>query len=198
VLTLSTTPTAPDSGHPSGGIAVELAPPKVHVHMRSEAGRYAGKAKTVTVRHVTNHRIVAMIEIVSPGNKTSRNALNAFVHKAHQALAAGVHLLIVDLFPPGVRDPMGIHQTIWGEDCDADFALPPDKPLACMAYMAGAGPEAFINFLSIGEPLPQMPLFLTADVYVSVPLETTYGLAWESLPKYWQAALGTPRDAAEK
>ena len=51
------------------------------------------------------------------------------------------------------------------------------------------GAEAFIDFLSVGQSLPQMPLFLTADVYVAVPLETTYQLAWESMPKYWRSVL---------
>jgi hypothetical protein len=188
VLTLHTTPPAAETW-PSGGIALETAPPKVDLRIRSEAGRYAAKAKAVVIRHVSNHRIVAMIEIVSPGNKSSQTALNAFVRKAREALSAGVHLSLVDLFPPGPRDPAGIHRAVWGEDCDDKYALPPDKPLTCVSYVAGTGAEAFIDFLRVGQPLPQMPLFLTADIYVAVPLESTYQLAWESLPNYWRKVL---------
>ena len=61
VLTLSRTPVSPEPGGLDGGIALEIAPPKVHLRMRSEAGRYAAKAKAVVIRHVSNHRIVAMI-----------------------------------------------------------------------------------------------------------------------------------------
>jgi hypothetical protein len=106
---------------------------------------------------------------------------------------ADSHLSIVDLFPPGPRDPSGIHQAIWGDDDDDEYCLPPERPLTCVAYVAGAGGEAFINFVAVSDALPPMPLFLTPDVYVSVPLEGTYQLAWESLPKYWQSELGSVR-----
>src|SRR3954453_14846966 len=38
-----------------GGIAVADAPPRVRVRVRSDASQYAGKAKAVTVRHVSDH-----------------------------------------------------------------------------------------------------------------------------------------------
>jgi hypothetical protein len=88
---------------PAGGLNVAVAPPKVWLRMRAEANRYAAKAKAVTVRHVSGHEVVAIVEIVSPGNKNNQNGLNAFVRKAHEALAAGIHLLLLDLFPPGPR-----------------------------------------------------------------------------------------------
>lgn len=188
VLTLKVVP-ASEGQSPGGGIALEIAPPKVDLRIRSETGRYAAKAKAVAIRHMSNHRIVAMIEIVSPGNKSSQTGLNAFVHKAREALAADVHLSLVDLFPPGPRDPQGIHQAIMGDDCGDEYALPADKPLTCVAYVAGTGSEAFIDFLAVGQSLPQMPLFLTPDVYVTLPLEATYELAWESMPKYWRGVL---------
>jgi hypothetical protein len=114
VLTLSTTHPAQSTDAPSGGIALAVAPPKVDLRMRSEARQYAARAKAVVIRHVTNHRVIAMIEVVSPGNKNSQTGLDAFVRKARGALAAGVHLLVIDLFPPGPRDPQGIHRAIWG------------------------------------------------------------------------------------
>ena len=113
---------------------------------------------------------------------TEQNGLNAFVRKAHEALAARIHLLLVDLFPPGPRDPRGIHGAVWGDDCGPDYALPADKPLTCVAYVGGAGAEAFIEPFAVGDPLPEMPLFLTADTYVPVPLEATYQAAWDGLP----------------
>ena len=66
---------------------------------------------------------MALLEIISPGNKNNQNGLNAFVRKAREALAAGLHLLIVDLFPPSPRDPQGIHRAIWDADCGEDYAL---------------------------------------------------------------------------
>ena len=98
-----------------GGVALAAVPPKVRLRMQPEANRYAAKAKAVTVRHVSDHQVVAMVEILSPGNKNNQNGLNAFVRKAHEALASGIHLLLVDLFPPGPRDPQGVHRAVWGD-----------------------------------------------------------------------------------
>src|SRR5436190_786139 len=50
-------------------LTLATAPPKVRVRTRAEANRYAAKARILTIRHVSRHQVVAMIEIVSPGNK---------------------------------------------------------------------------------------------------------------------------------
>ena len=52
------------------------------------------------------------MEIVSPGNKISRAALSRFVEKTVEFIEKGVHVLVVDLFPPSSRDPQGIHKAI--------------------------------------------------------------------------------------
>jgi hypothetical protein len=192
VLTLrrpSSNGTPPMGEPPDGGIALAVAPPKVRIRMRNEANAYAAKAKAVTIRHVSDHQVVAMVEIVSPGNKNNQNGLTAFVRKAREPLAAGIHLLLIDLFPPSSRDPQGTHGAVWGEDCDAAYQLPSNKPLTCVAYIGGAAAEAFIEQVGVGETLPDMPLFLTPAVYVYVPLEATYQLAWEGLPAYWRDVL---------
>lgn len=181
--------TPPSANLTGGSVTFAVAPPKVRIRMGSEANRYAAKAKAVTIRHVSNHQIVAMVEIVSPGNKNNQNGLNAFVRKAREALSAGIHLLLIDLFPPSPRDPQGIHGAVWGEDCAPDYALPDDKPLTCVAYVGGPAAEAFIELVGIGDALPDMPLFLTPDLYVLVPLEATYQSAWEGMPVYWREVL---------
>ncbi len=194
VLTLhrpSTNGTTPPVGMPDGGIALAESPPRVRFRMRADANQYAAKAKAITIRHVTHHQVIAMVEVISPGNKSSQNGLNAFVRKAQEALAAGIHLLLVDLFPPGPRDPRGIHRAVWGDDCGADYAPPADKPLTCVAYIGGPGAEAFVEPVAVGDPLPDMPLFLSPEVYVRVPLEATYQAAWEGMPAYWRDVLTT-------
>src|SRR5262245_57136944 len=50
----------------------------------------------LVVRHVSGDRIVAMIEILSPGNKSNRHAFQALVDKACELLEHRIHLLIVD------------------------------------------------------------------------------------------------------
>jgi hypothetical protein len=150
---------------------------------------YAAKARVVPIHHASDHRVVAVIEIVSPGNKNNRHGLRTFVGKALELLKSGIHLLIVDLFPPGPRDPQGIHKAIWDELIDNHFQLPSDKPLTLAAYRADAWPEAFVEPVAVGAALPEMPVFLTADVYVPLPLEATCQLAWEAVPSFWRDVL---------
>ena len=92
----------------------------------------------------------------------------------------------MDLFPPGPRDPHGLHRVIWEEGREGDFALPADEPLTCVAYLAGPCPEVFLEPVAVGEPLPEMPLFLTTETYVPVPLDATYRAAFDAVPAYWR------------
>jgi len=46
---------------------------------------------------------------VSPANKDRARHVEEFTDKVLSALNVGVHVLLVDLFPPGPRDPDGLH-----------------------------------------------------------------------------------------
>ena len=76
---------------------------------------------------------------------------------------------------------------------EAMVRLPADKPLTCVAYIGGPSAEAFIEPVGIGDVLPDMPLFLTPDVYVSTPLDVTYRLAWDGMAGYWRDVLSAKR-----
>jgi hypothetical protein len=141
----------------------------------------SSRGNRITIRHPLGE-IVSVIEVVSPGNKTSRSSLRAFVDKTVDFLRRGVHLLVVDLFPPTKRDPQGIHKVIWDEFQDEPFALPPDKPLTLAAYVAGVPKTAYVEFVGVGDLLPDMPAYLDVDSYVRVPLEASYRSAWASCP----------------
>ena len=80
------------------------------------------------IRHSSNDRIVALIEVLSPGNKSSRAAFRAFLDKATAALTQGCHLLLIDLLPPTPRDPQGIHGGVWSELGDDSYAAPRKSP----------------------------------------------------------------------
>jgi hypothetical protein len=175
-------------------LAVDLQPPKARFVSRAETSGYAKKANRITVRHPDGD-VVAVVEIVSPGNKDSRPAIRAFARKAVALLQAGVHLLVVDLFPPGRRDPEGIHKVIWDRLRDEPFALPPDKPLTVAAYAAGPETVAYVEPAAVGDPLPDMPVFLTPDHYVMCPLEATYQTAWEQFPEPLKGPLQSPPPA---
>jgi hypothetical protein len=66
---------------------------------------YAARAKAVVIRHKSNHQVIAVVEIASPRNKSNRHGVRSIVAKAVEILRAGIHLLIVDLFALGPRDP---------------------------------------------------------------------------------------------
>ncbi len=76
---------------PSGGVALASAPPMVRFRARAEPDVYAAKSRTVVIRHTSNHHIIAMVEVVSPGNKSSRHAIRAFVERALRVLRSGIH-----------------------------------------------------------------------------------------------------------
>lgn len=78
-------------------------------------------------------------------------------------------MLILDLFPPSRFDPRGMHGAIW-----ENF----DKL-----------PQAFVEPAAVGLVLPDMPLFLQPDRYVSVPLEATYHAAYRGVPEYYRRIL---------
>lgn len=184
----------PAPGGPiDGGLTVATAPPRPRLRDRTEWRErpvYAARGRNVVVRHASGDRIVALIELVSPGNKGSETDFRALIDKINQAIRWGYHLLIVDLFPPTPRDPPGLHSAVresWGED---PYPLPPDEPLTLVAYAAsGRDRVAYIEPTAVGRDLIEMPLFLDPETYVNVPLEETYRRAYRGVPRRWKEVL---------
>jgi len=87
--------------HLTESLNAGLLPAGYYALSTSEAELTATKQRTLVIRHASGDRIVALLEIVSPGNKDRRFSLDRFVDKAVSALRQNYHLLIVDLFPPG-------------------------------------------------------------------------------------------------
>jgi len=177
---------------PPGATATAVQPPRVRFTATAEIDEYAKKRRSLIIRHSSGDRIVAVVEVVSPGNKSSRHALRAFLGKAAGALVHGCHLLLVDLFPPSPRDLQGIHGVIWDEIAGGAYEAPADKPLTLAAYSAGSPVTAYVEPVAVGDVLPDMPLFLEPSSYVSIPLERTYQAAWEGVPRRWRIVLEAP------
>ncbi len=192
VLTLQEAEHGASSSTDVGGVAVATAPPRMRLTAEAAMNDYVLKRRTVVIRHVSGDRIVALLEIVSPGNKAARHAIRSFVEKAVEALYRGYHLLIVDLFPPNPRAPRGIHAAIWGEFSDDVASLPDDEPLSLAAYSAGPIKKAYVEPTAVRREMIDMPLFLDPERYVNVPLEATYGAAYRGVPRKWRTALEAP------
>ncbi len=189
VLTLQAPlPIVPPPPTGEGGVAVAETPPRVRRKLSpSPAAR--GSRRTLTIRHVSGHRIVALLEIVSPANKDRAAHVTEFVDKVETALWHGIHVLLVDLFLPGPHDPQGMHAAIWERFDDEPYVLPSREPLTLASYVAGPRPEAYLEHLAVGSPLAEMPLFLNPDRYINVPLESTYLAAYRGMPAFWRDVL---------
>lgn len=178
-----------------GGLAVATAPPRARYVVEVEEDTYVRRANRLRIQH-RHGEVVAVIEIVSPGNKDSVSALRAFVRKTSDLIWQGIHLLVVDLFPPSDRDPQGIHKAIWDEIAERPFELPPDKPLTVAAYRAAPIRTAYVEPVAVGDSLPALPIFLTGDEYIPAPLEETYQASWAAFPADFKELLELPTQAA--
>lgn len=201
VLTLQETEehaTGPSGGaDDEGGIAVAAEPPRVKLIQtvdESDSVVYSTRQRTLVIRHASEDRVAALIEIVSPGNKKSRDQLDEFLDKAVAALRQDVHVLIIDLHPPGRHDPRGVHSELWRRVTGNEADPPDDLPVRLAGYCADDEPTAYVESCDVGDALPAMPLFLTRERYVNVPLEETYDATWEETPERWRRVIdaGSP------
>jgi hypothetical protein len=170
--------------HPvAGALALAEAPPQVSVHMSAADDKsYRTSRRTLAIRHRTGRRVVALIEILSPGNKDRQLHLDSFVEKVFAALQNGIHVLVVDVHPPSDLDPQGIHGAIWDLIGGEEFQLPENKRFTAASYLADRITQAFVEPFGIGQPLPKMPVFLSIDWYISVELEHAYAEAYAAMP----------------
>jgi hypothetical protein len=183
--------TPPQRPGADGGVALARSEPQARFVHRAEVVANVRRGNRVTIRHPLG-QVVAVIEIVSPGNKDSRNAVRAFVDKMTGLLNQGIHLLLVDLFPPTVRDPQGMHKAVWDEVHEEPFELPADKPLTVASYSAGPVKVAYVEPVAVGDVLPDMPLFLEPGAHVPAPLEATYQRTWDVCPDALKEAVEAP------
>lgn len=138
----------------------------------------------VTIRHCDHHQPVAAVMWTTAQDKKVSYRFRSFVRTAVAAITHGIHLLVVDLFPPTPRDPKGIQKAICDEFEEMAFELPPGEPLTVGAYLGGDIPTAYIECVGVGDVLPRLPIFLSETRYVNAPLESTYMQAWEVYPAF--------------
>lgn len=167
---------------PAGGVAMAERPrTRVVRTMESEAAGYARMANRIVVRHQLGD-VVAVIEILSPGNKSNKASFQDFLDKVNAFLHSGVHLLLIDLFPPSPRDPSGLYNAITEVLFDSPVELPVDQPLSLIGYDATWPITAYLETVAVGDSLPDMPLFVARESHILVPLESTYQATWGYTP----------------
>ncbi len=186
---LALRPAGRPAATPVGGVA--LAEPTVAVTTTAEALPARPGQRRIAVRHVSGDDVVAVVELVSPGNKSSATRFRQFREKLLGILDLGVHLAVIDPFPPTPRDPDGVHATLWRRlRRRQPFHLPDGHPLCASSYRADdERVTAFIQPFAVGGPVPPLPLYVAPGLYVTLPLEATYQTAFARVPARWRDRL---------
>ena len=185
-------------GSDTGGIALAAVSPRVSVIEEVPAVNLLSTGRrTIVIRHANGDRVVALLEIVSPNNKTGRFKMAKLVDKAVAAVQQGYHLLMVDLLPPGKFNPRGLHDRIWHELDGGQFDPPANRPLTLAAYRVSDGVTAYVEPVAVGQALPEMPLFFTPDRYVNVPLAETYEATYRHFPERWRRVIEGIRELGD-
>jgi hypothetical protein len=181
-----------ESAEPGNGlVAVAQSPPQVRLSQEAteDIVFYLHRQRSVVVRHTSGDRVVAFVEIVSRSNRHSLQTLNDFVDKVVAALREGIHVLVIDPFPPSRHDPDGIHGFIWERLVAGQYTAADDLPLTLVSYCAGHPITAWVEPLAVGTELTSMPLFLTHGHYIPMPLEETYGQSYSGVPGRWKRVI---------
>jgi hypothetical protein len=123
-------------------------------------------------------KLVATIELVSPSNKDRPENRELFIGKVAALLQQEVCVSIVDLVSIRRGNMYADLLTLLGH---VDPQLAPTPRHLYAVTLRGRRPpnggfhlDAWFYPMTIGEPLPTLPIWLTADLRVMLPLETSY------------------------
>ena len=120
--------------------------------------------------------LVAVIELVSPGNKDRAEERQAFAIKSASYLHQGVSLIIVDV----VTNRGGNLHNETARLFSDDPRLPmTGTDLYAVAYRPVVRDErseidVWLHPLAVGQSLPTLPLRLTGDLFIPVDLDASY------------------------
>jgi hypothetical protein len=131
---------------------------------------------------VTTHgRLVAAVELISPRNKDRPSARGVYLARYLGYLQEGAHLLLVDVHrrPLGFSfpDALALELQIAQPACPTPHAV--SYRVGEPAPNGGRLLAIWRRALTVGAPLPPMPLPLTVQVAITVDLEQTYRQAAE-------------------
>jgi len=125
-------------------------------------------------------KLVAAIELISPGNKDRASERRAFATKCASYLYQGISLILVDIV---TNRRANLHNEMLGlMEADAAMCLAPAVSLYAVAYrpLRRDGKDEMDIWrvpLALDKPLPELPLGLHADLAVPVDFEATYAEA---------------------
>lgn len=176
---------SPFGSNPSdGGVATAVwAPPLPNLAVETtlpDVDEYEVRIYDVRRRR----RLVAAIEIVSPGNKDRPEHRNIFVAKCAALLQKGVAVSLVDLVTIRQQNLYtDLLAFIGHDDPTQSAAQPPLYAASCRWRDDGKRMllEAWSHVLLVGQPLPTLPLWLSEILVVPLDLEASYERACSDL-----------------
>lgn len=160
-----------------GGVAAAVwAPAEPTLAVETELADFDEyEVRVYDARH--GRRLVAAIEIISPGNKDRPENRSQFVAKYAALLRQRVSVVLIDLVT--VRD-FNLYGELLQWIGEQDQTLGDDPPavytVSCCWRPRGGSRwlEAWNHPLAPGRPLPVLPLWLTDDLAIPLDLEASY------------------------
>lgn len=129
-------------------------------------------------------RLVAAIELVSPANKDRPEKRNAFVGKCAALMRKGVAVSIIDLVTTRQFNLYAELMTFVGHPDPTMQADSPHLYAATCRWLLRepqAVLESWSHGLAVGQPLPQLPLWLAEALVMPLDLEQSYEQACRDL-----------------
>jgi hypothetical protein len=129
-------------------------------------------------------QLKAAVELVSPRNKDRPEARRTFAMKCLSYLHGGSSLVLVDTVTSRRANFHAEMLRLLEQNGPSAWQSPSD--LYAIAYRAAAVDQgrqlqAWPESLTLGAPLPRLPLWLGTDICVPLELETTYQMACADL-----------------
>lgn len=166
-----------DAGAPSqGGVATQTALKPTYTVEADLSDQDEYEVRIYDAER--GRQLVAAIEIVSPANKDRPETRDLFAGKVAALLQQGVCVSIVDLVTVRRANVYADLLTLLGH---IDPQLAPTPPhlyaVSLRTRKSRKGRprlDAWFYPMALGEPLPALPIWLTADLRVMLPLESSY------------------------
>jgi hypothetical protein len=123
-------------------------------------------------------QLVAAIEIVSPSNKDRPEARDLLVAKVASLLQQGICVSLIDLVSVRQANLYADLLTLLRRS-DPRLGTPP-PPLYAVTLRTRQRPkrrsvlDAWFYPMTVGQPLPTLPVWLGPDLHILLPLETSY------------------------
>jgi hypothetical protein len=168
-----------------GGVAmVAYSPPKPLAELAGLPGQDEYEVFVYDMRRC--RRLVAAVEIVSPSNKDRPSSREKFVGKCAAMLRAGVSVSVVDV---DTDRHANLYAELMARLGSSDPTLGADPPgiyaATCRLCLSPSGQRTRLQTwsrpLAVGQPLPTLPLWLTADLAIPLDLEASYEKACADL-----------------